>query len=82
MKRTTRPTARPSVGTIVVALLPGLLVLLVLLPAGGADTQPPECWAYLFYTAPCDRWAAPIAGAVTAGLIGLRLWKTIDRRRQ
>jgi hypothetical protein len=82
MKRTTRRTSRPSVGTIVVALLVGLLVLLILLPAGGADTQPPECWAYLLYPVPCDLWVAPIAGAVTAGLVGLGLWKTIDRRRQ
>lgn len=78
MRRTRRRAARRSVGTIVVALLLGLLVLLVLLPAGGADTQPPECWAYLIYPVPCDRWVAPLAGAVTARLVGLGLWKTID----
>ena len=81
MEHTTKPSARPSVGTIVVALLTGLLVLLLLVPAGGADTQPPECWAYLFYPVPCDRWVAPLAGTVTVGLVGLGLWKTIDRRR-
>ncbi len=82
MEPTTKRSARPSVGTIIVALLAGLLVLLILFPAGGANTQPPDCWAYLFYPVPCERWAAPLAGAVTAGLVGFGFWKTIDRRRR
>lgn len=81
MKQTTRRASRPSVGTIVVALLAGLVVLLLLLPAGGVHTDPPACYSYLFYPVPCDLWAAPLAGAVTAGLVGFGFWM-YDRRRQ
>ena len=69
-------------GTIIVALLSGLLVFLILLPAGGADTLPPDCWAYLFYPVPCEGWVAPLAGAATAGIVGFGLWMSIDRRRE
>lgn len=75
-------SSRPSGGTIVVALLAGLLVLLGLFPASGVDTQPPVCYSYLFYEVPCDRWVAPVAGAVTAGLVGLGFWLMIGRRRR
>lgn len=82
MQQTTRPNPRPSVGTIIVALLVGLLVLLILVPAGGTDTQPPDCWAYLFYPVPCERWIAPLAGAVTAGIVALGTWKLLHRRQR
>ncbi len=81
MEKTRPPSAHPSWGTLLVAFLAGLLVFLGLLPAGGADTQPPECWAYLFYSVPCERWVAPLAGLVTVGLVGLALWWSIDRKR-
>lgn len=76
-----KPPARPSAGTIIVAILAGLLVLLLLFPASGVDSDPPVCRSMLFYVVPCDRWVAPLAGAVTAGLVGLASWKAIDRRR-
>ncbi len=79
--RSARRSARPSAGTIIAAVLLGILVFLALFPAGGTDTQPPDCWAYLFYPVPCDRWVAPLAGAVTAALAGFGFWSTIDRRR-
>ena len=81
MEEAAKQSARPSVGTIITALLVGLLVLLALIPAGGADTQPPDCWAYLFYPVPCEGWVAPAAGGVTASLVGFVFWRTIDRRR-
>ena len=74
-------SARPSVGTIITALLVGLLVLLILFPATVATSDPPVCWAYLLYPVPCEGWVAPAAGAVTGSLVGLALWRTIDRRR-
>lgn len=81
MEQATKRNASPSVGTIIAALVVGVLVLLALFPAGGADTQPPDCWAYLFYPVPCEGWVAPLAGAVTAALVGFGFWRTIDRRR-
>lgn len=80
MEQTTGRSARPSVWTIIVGLLAGLLVLLILVPATVATSDPPVCWAMLFYVVPCDGWVAPLAAAMTAGLVGLGLWNTVDRR--
>ena len=82
MKQTTRRAIPPSVGTIIAALLVGLLVFVFLFPAGGTDDLPPHCYAFFFYEVPCARWVAPLAGAVTAGLLGLGFWMYIDGRRQ
>lgn len=73
-------SARPSVGTIITALLVGLLVLLILFPATVATSDPPLCWAYLAYPVPCEGWLAPAAAAVTAALVGFLFWRAIDRR--
>lgn len=65
----------PSAGTkLVVAFLAGLIVLLLLFPASGVDTQPPECFAIFFYTVPCEAWVAWAAALLVAGVIGLYLW--------
>ena len=74
-------SARPSVGTIITALLVGLLVLLILFPATVATSDPPVCSAMLFYPVPCEGWVAPVAGAVVASLVGYASWRAIERRR-
>ncbi len=71
----------PSATTILVALLAGLVVLLLLFPASGVATDPPECHAMLFYVVPCAAWVAWAAGAVAAGVVGLVLWMNERRRR-
>ena len=81
MKQTTRQAARPSVWTIIVALLAGLVVLLLPAPGSVVTTDPPVCYSMLFYVVPCDGWVAPVAGAGAAGLVGWALWMS-DRRRQ
>lgn len=56
------PTQRntgPSWGTIAVALLAGLVVLLLLSAASGVDSDPPVCRAFLYYVVPCEGWVAP-----------------------
>lgn len=78
---TRKPSARPTAGTIIVALLVGVLVLLLLFPGSGVDSDPPVCRSMLYYVVPCESWVAPIAAAVTAGLVGVGLWMMIDRRR-
>ena len=57
----------------------GLVALLLLFPASGVQTDPPECSAMLFYVVPCEAWVAPLAGVAVAGLIGLGL-RMIGRR--
>lgn len=82
MKQTTERAAWPTLGTLLAALLVGLLVFILLFPASGTDTLPPHCWAFLLYPVPCEPWVAPLAGAATAGLIGLGLWIYVDRGRK
>ncbi|MGH3442063.1 MAG: hypothetical protein ACRDUY_08460 [Nitriliruptorales bacterium] len=36
-----------------VSALGALVVFVLLLPAGGADTDPPECWSVFGYVVPC-----------------------------
>lgn len=55
-------------------------MLVLLFPAAGVTTDPPVCYAMLFYVVPCEAWVAPLAGGVTAALVGWGLW-TSDRRR-
>jgi hypothetical protein len=66
---------------MIVALLSSLLVLLILFPASGVDSDPPVCRAMLYYVVPCERWIAPLAAIVTAAAVGLALWWSIDRKR-
>lgn len=81
MKRLSQRTSRSSLETIVVAIVAGLTVLLLLAPAHGVDTLPPQCYSMLGYPVPCERWVAPLAAAAMAGLVGWLLWRN-DRRRQ
>ena len=71
----------PSAGTIIGALLSGLLTLLILVPASGIDSDPPVCRAMLSSIVPCEGWVAPLAAIATAVAVGIVLWWTIDRRR-
>lgn len=79
MEQTTRHFARPSTGTIVLALLTGLIVLVLLFPGSGNAAAPPTCYSVFGYVVPCDAWVSWVAAAVTVGLVGVGLW-TVDRR--
>lgn len=80
MKHTTPQSARSAAWTIIVALVAGLVVLLLLAPGSVVTTDPPQCYAMLFYSVPCDAWVAPLAGIATAGVVGLGLWMNGRRR--
>jgi hypothetical protein len=70
MEQTTKPSIR-----LRSALLAGLAVLLLLFPGSGIDRQPPECYSMFGYVVPCDAWVAWAAGAATAGLVSLAMWR-------
>ena len=73
MEQTTWPRTQPRTSTIVIALVAGFVALLLLFPASGVDTLPPECYSMFGYVVPCDAWVAWVAGAGVAGLVGLGL---------
>ncbi len=77
-----RPTHRstsPSPGSVLVATLAAVGVLLLLFPASGVDSDPPVCRAILPYVVPCQGWVAPLLAAATAVLVAFVLWRVIDR---
>ena len=59
---------------VAIAVLAGLVVLVLLFPASGVDTLPPECYSVLGYTVPCGGGVAVAAGTAMAAVIGLLLW--------
>jgi NADH:ubiquinone oxidoreductase subunit 6 (subunit J) len=70
------PDLGPSSGTkITVALLAGLVVILLMFPASGVDSDPPVCRAMLGYVVPCEAWVAWAAAAATAGIVAFWLWR-------
>ncbi len=80
MEQTTWPRTRPRTSTLVIALVAGFVALLLLFPASGVDTLPPECYSMFGYVVPCDAWVAWATAAAMAGMAGLAMW-VIDRRR-
>jgi hypothetical protein len=67
-------------GTIIFALLAGFVVLALLFPASGVDSQPPVCRSIFGYVVPCEAWVAWVAAVVTAGLVGWAVWATLRNR--
>ncbi len=66
-----------------VPLVAGLVVLVLLAPASGVDTQLPQCWSVFGYGVPCGAGLSLAAGAATAGVVGLALWfNSRSRKRQ
>jgi hypothetical protein len=67
---------------VAVPFVTGIVVLVLLLPAGGDDAFPPQCSSVYNYQVPCSPWLAFAAGAATAGMVGLALWRLRRRWRQ
>ena len=81
MEQTTRGTL-VTVAKVTVAAVAGVIVLLLLFPAGVLTSNPPQCLSTFGYRVPCGRLAITafrlaewslVASAVTAGAVGFSL---------
>jgi len=74
---------RRGVGVAVLsAVAVGILVLLLLFPASGVDTLPPECYSVFGYVVPCGEglsFGFALAGAVAGGAVA---YLVVRRRRR
>ena len=64
-----------------VAAAAALIGFVLLIPQGGADTDPPECWSYFGYVVPCGfgpeqehGTGFAFAGAVVAAILVVAGW--------
>jgi hypothetical protein len=56
---------------VTVSLIAGVIVFLLLVPAGGVDTLPPVCWGVFDHQVPCGYRLSLAAGAAGAAVVGL-----------
>ncbi len=73
---------------VAAVLLAGVIMLLLLFPAGVLHSNPPQCLSTFGHRVPCGRLAVPafrlaewslVASAVTAGAVGLALRRNSHR---
>lgn len=76
------------VAKVTVVVLAGVIVLLLLFPAGVLHSDPPQCLSAFGHRVPCGRLAIPafrlaewslVASAVTAAVVGFALRLNSDR---
>jgi hypothetical protein len=65
---------------VAAGLASGFLVLLLLLPASGIDTNPPVCYATFGYTVPCGPGLAFGAALVVGLIVGGVTYRALGRR--
>lgn len=58
------------VALLTVAVSVGFLALILLFPASGVDTDPPQCFSTFGYTVPCGSGLSFATGVVVAGALG------------
>jgi hypothetical protein len=63
------------------AAIAAVLGFVLLIPQGGADTDPPECWSYFGYVVPCGLGPEQehgagfaFAGAIVAAVLVVTGW--------
>jgi uncharacterized membrane protein (UPF0136 family) len=66
---------------VTVSLIAGVIVFLLLVPAGGIDPLPPVCWGVFGYEVPCDSRLSLAAGVASAAVVGLA-FSLVGRRRK
>ena len=57
------PLTRRLGTTAVAAVLAALVVFVLLIPSGGSDSDPPECFSYFGYVVPCGLGSEQSHGA-------------------
>lgn len=73
-------TARLVADTII-ATAAGLLVLILLAPTSGTDTQSPECTSAFGYPVPCG-WGLSVGAAVATAVVAAVVLTALRRRRR
>lgn len=69
-----RQGRRWTLAKVAIAVVAGLVALVLLFPGSGIARIPPECYSVFGYNVPCEAGWALVAGAATAGVVGLVLW--------
>ena len=63
-----------------VPFIAGFVVVMLLVPGSGGDSDIARCQSVLGYAVPCGAWLSLAAGAATAGVVGVAIG--INRRRK
>jgi hypothetical protein len=71
---------RPVVPALLAGVGSGFLVLLLLLPVEGIDTNPPVCYATFGYTVPCGPGLAFGAALIVGMIVGWGTYLALGRR--
>lgn len=57
-----------------IPIIAGFVVVVLLIPASGVDSDIARCQSVLGYDVPCGVWLSLAAGAAISGVVGLALW--------
>ncbi len=71
---------RTTFPAVVAGLGGGFLVVLLLLPVSGIDTNPPVCYSTFGYTVPCGSGLAFGAALVVGLIVGWGTYRASGRR--
>lgn len=71
---------RTTFPAVVAGLGSGFLVVLLLLPVSGIDTNPPVCYSTFGYTVPCGSGLAFGAALVVGLIVGGVTYRALGRR--
>jgi hypothetical protein len=76
----TETQIRRTFPAVVAGLGSGFLVVLLLLPVSGIDTNPPVCYSTFGYTVPCGSGLAFGAALVVGLIVGWGTYHALVRR--
>jgi hypothetical protein len=73
---------RTKVPAVIAGVVTGILVVFLLLPASGIDTNPPVCYSTFDYTVPCGSGLAFGAALIVGLIVGGVTHRALGRRPQ